>query len=525
MDESNSKKIIISWFKQIDRISNETFIRNFIPEIDISTASCHRLINNNFKHLPPYPGSEKYIEFFNNDNELIRLLKNNDISCDDLAPLITSLQEYYRDNASIKRSFWNKLEDNFSTNQYQLFLSMLSSLIIYEQVQELDKYIDYENKLYSLFQGSKWTIKHLYEYINNVVLKTGISGLAGTREIQFYASQKNNPFILYEAGELEYYNREAPDFDKAFYYYELAWDRFEFPLAAWSIGYMYMKQGIVDTIIGNTVHVKEFEMMTEIERYEKAAYYFTKAASKGCGSAFNSLGNMCKSNLPDIIWDTLKTNYITDKNEWLALQEYYYTKAADLGNTDGLYNLSRFYINKIKYAFNTGENPRNMKEYKSKIVENLSIAEKYNHVKALNELGLIYLHESDWDHYKPEHTPHLVDKDPQHAEELLKKAAEGYGSDKWYWANYNYAKYCLTNRLNNKIILDEIILNYKKVLDSDSAPLCKALTCKELANLCKQNFITKKDFQELTSLHMSSLLLHNNTVTIYNEVTLIIEGI
>lgn len=518
MNGKSIYKQFMEWICGIEPINQDLFIENFIPNMKASNSTYSRMINKGQQvSLPNYPALDDYIAFFNDNNKLVTIFNNSAYSSsNDLVSLI-------KENYSLNDVFYEKLNIAFTRRQFDLFLTMLSSLIVYNKVLELDNTISYESKLTKLSKGQTWTNEHLYKYLNNIILKTGISGLAGTREIQYYASQQDNPFILYEAGELEYYKRTTPDFEKALQYYRLAWDNFHFPLAAWSIGYMYMKQGTVDNLIDDTVFVTEFDMLTEVERLENAAYYFSKAAQHGCGAAFNSLGNLCKNNLQDNIWNILKIDKISKKEQWYELQEYYYKEAAKLDNVDGLYNLSRLYINKIKKGLQI---TRNEKEI---IINNLKNAIQHNHVKALNELGLIYLHESDWDHFKQKNTPHLVEKDINYATSLLFKAAHGYGSDKWYWANYNYAKYCLTNELinvpSNVNKLNNIIENYKLVLDnSDSAIICRAKVCYELAKLYHQGFINKKKFNELTYLHINSLPLYSNTQSIYKEIIELCEG-
>ena len=120
--------------------------------------------------------------------------------------------------------------------------------------------------------------------------------------------------------------------EKAYGYYKQA-SELGFALADWSIGYF------AQMCNEKAWYIKEFDSMTPEEKYETAIDYYKRAAQKGCPKAYNSLGNMVKTN---------KLN-INNKFDFKPAKYYYY-QAAIRNNIFGMFSYAREIENELRVS-------------------------------------------------------------------------------------------------------------------------------------------------------------------------------
>lgn len=207
----------------------------------------------------------------------------------------------------------------------------------------LQKCVIEHDPLTTYMKQKKIQSAHLKDYLKEVVWKDGVSGKAGIRRILYLADRsleehtiKKNPFILYEAGEIEYYGRgrtHKPNYEKAYKYYSEAADNFQHPLALWSMGYIIME------LTDKTESLQIHNNLTEKEKYEKALYFFNECLKQNpeCGAAYNSLGKACQKE-SNKIPDTLKEKYIY---QWGRTPIDLFKKAKKYGN---VYGMNNYYV-------------------------------------------------------------------------------------------------------------------------------------------------------------------------------------
>lgn len=181
---------------------------------------------------------------------------------------------------------------------------------------------------------------NLIEFNEMVLTQYGVSGNTGRNIIlQLAGMGSKNPYILFEAGEIEYMRRNSNSRDKSESHLEKAYGYYKqaselgFALADWSIGYF------AQMCNEKAWYIKEFDSMTPEEKYETAIDYYKRAAQKGCPKAYNSLGNMVKTN---------KLN-INNKFDFKPAKYYYY-QAAIRNNIFGMFSYAREIENELRVS-------------------------------------------------------------------------------------------------------------------------------------------------------------------------------
>ena len=163
------------------------------------------------------------------------------------------------------------------------------------------------------------------EEFNRIILQQyGVSGRSGNQIImQLAKSGTQNPYILFEAAEIEYTNPHGIHLEKAYEYYKRASD-LGYALADWSLGYLAQKS------YEKPWHIKAYDNMSEDEKIECAISYYKKASKKNCSRALNSLGNLASNS-------SIFSHFACQ----LEPAKKYYQMAAEQENIDGMYNYAR----------------------------------------------------------------------------------------------------------------------------------------------------------------------------------------
>ena len=265
-------------------------------------------------------------DYFYDKNNKIEIKKN-------LRKWINYIAE---DNDKIMVTAVNVLNENDRTK----FAETLYDKVKQKKISDLDFY-------YCLFRycltrkddlEEEEDNHNLIEFNEMVLTQYGVSGNTGKNIIlQLAGMGSENPYILFEAGEIEYMRRNSASRDrteshleKAYGYYKRA-SELGFALADWSIGYF------AQMCNEKAWCIKEFDSMTPEEKYETAIHYYKRAAQKGCPKAYNSLGNRAKTN---------KLN-INNKFDFKPAKHYYY-QAAIRNNIFGMFSYARELENELR---------------------------------------------------------------------------------------------------------------------------------------------------------------------------------
>lgn len=265
------------------------------------------------------------------------------------------VKEHYRDKNNEKnikrylRDWYTYIGSDFEKIINSIFTALEpNNAIFINWLKEKDPEINifYEIFRYCLTEeyGTEYRTKSentqfaLKEFNEKILIEYGVSGKTAKNVILQLANiGTENPYILFEAGEIEF-TRGSEDSDtdnlncleKAYEYYTKA-SKLGFVLADWSLGYLvYMCRK-------KTWHINAFKNMSRDEKAEMAINYFKKAAQNGCAKAFNSLGNIV---LDDSIDSEMKRHLKSAK-------EYYY-QAAIQNNYYGMYHYARMLEKDLK---------------------------------------------------------------------------------------------------------------------------------------------------------------------------------
>lgn len=268
------------------------------------------------------------------------------------------LKEYYRDKNNYveiknhlynwckyigedKQKICNLIEKKLQNSEKREETSSLFDFSKQNNITDVDFYYNLFRFCFTgenHFAHDDTEIENLREF-NEIILKQyGISGRTGKSIILQLASMNSkNPYILFEAGEIEYMKRKYIEkgdnenyLQRAFEYYKAA-SELGYALADWSLGYLAQMSN------EKAWHIKEFENMSSEQKIEMAVMYYSKAAEKECSKAYNSLGNIVKTNRlrPEI-------------QEGLETSKYYYYQAAVRNNVFGMYNYARTLENELR---------------------------------------------------------------------------------------------------------------------------------------------------------------------------------
>lgn len=372
------------------------------------------------------------------------------------------IQEYYREksNKTKIKTHLQKWCDFLKVNRNEIQKKVIEILYenghkdIAEKLQELARQkpaVDAEF-YYQLFRycllgeydkGSDVTAdsdRALMEFNESILMQYGISGNTGKTVImQIAGSGTDNPYILFEAAEIEYmkkYNTkgEADDIenclDRAYEYYKRASD-IGFPLADWSLGYLAQK------CFEKAWHVKAYENMSGEEKIRLAVDYYLKAEKEGCSKAFNSLGNIvAHSNIKPEVKHGLK-----------SAKDYYY-QAAIRNNVFGMFNYAKTLEAELKEEIKKTKYPNHDKAIEVKGREMLDYFKKsadLGHPNACYRYALYYGHLID-EKTAITNEVQLVKEDKVLTIKYLEKAIKYHDYAPYYDACLFLAEYIIRNK-------------------------------------------------------------------------------
>ncbi len=291
--------------------------------------------------------------------------------------------------------------------------------------------------------------RSLLELDEKILTQYGISGNTGKNVILQLASMgSRNPYILFEAGEIEYIRRFATKdktenhLERAYEYYKKA-SELGFALADWSLGYL------AQMCSQKAWNIREFDYMTKEQLIERAIYYYKKAARENCSKAYNSLGNIAKMN-------KFKLNH-----NLKSPKEYYY-QSAIRNNIFGMYNYARILEDEIRVKiirkqYSNKAKKENIIKNGKEMMEYFDQASTLGYPEASYRCALYYGHLFD-DKIAMDEQFHLVEIDKVRSIKYLHRAIKT--------TTYRVC-------LNAYIILLEYILNDDKGLFENSTDLQK----------------------------------------------------
>lgn len=273
-------------------------------------------------------------------------------------------------------------------------------------------------------------VKILQEY--------GISSRTGrTVIIKLAKSGSDNPYILFEAAEIEYmrsYDAKGTDIkdslENAYTFYEKA-SKKGHALACWSLGYL------AEQCRQKPWHIKAFDNMSDKEKLSTAMQYFKRAASNGCSKAYNSLGNYAA---------TLKGDELSQLS--LSAKQCY-KEAADRNNFFGMYNYARELEKELKQQVENREYNA-LKKRKVMITKGEEMMDYYQRAsnlgypKANYRCGLYYGHLLD-DSTAMNNEFYIVEQNNTMAIKYLEMAVQSSEYSPCYDAYIYLSEYMLKN--------------------------------------------------------------------------------
>lgn len=280
----------------------------------------------------------------------------------------------------------------------------------------------------------------LMEFNENILMQYGISGNTGKNVImQIARSGTDNPYILFEAAEIEYmkkYNTKSETddiencLDRAYEYYKRASD-IGFPLADWSLGYLAQK------CVEKAWHVKAYENMTDEEKIREAVDCYLKAEKEGCSKAFNSLGNI-------VAHSNIKPEW---KHGLKSAKDYYY-QAAIRNNVFGMFNYAKTLEAELREEIKRTTYPNHDKAIAVKGKEMLDYFKKsadLGHPNACYRYALYYGHLID-EKTAITNEIQLVKKNKVLAIKYLEKAIKYHDYELYYDACLFLAEYIIRDK-------------------------------------------------------------------------------
>lgn len=234
-----------------------------------------------------------------------------------------------------------KLTDVDNANSYLIELFAYRLLEDTKLFYELFRYcITQEKNNYDAIKLEEKNHAVALEEFNKLILtQYGISGRTGRSVILQLASSETtkNPYILFEAAEIEYMQRydasgrtDNESLETAYKYYKRASD-LGFALADWSLGYL------AQMCNEKAWDIKAYRNMSPEDQIKTAIEYFEKSMQQGCSKGYNSMGNIVKNHA-----------MIPDLSHKLKSAKEYYRQSAELGNIFGMYNYARTLEKELK---------------------------------------------------------------------------------------------------------------------------------------------------------------------------------
>ena len=275
----------------------------------------------------------------------------------------------------------------------------------------------------------------LSEFNKKVLNEYGVSGQSGQNIILQLANMgTTNPYILFEAAEIEYMNgyngigNIQEHLEKAYEYYKKA-STFGFALADWSLGYLanMSRKKFWD--------IKAYANKTENDKAKIAIYYYKKAAKTGLAKAFNSLGSIVSD-------DTLPNELLKE----LDSAEKYYQKAAIGGSYLGMYHYARILEKKLKNqvdnkSYDNAQVRKQMSEFGKEMLSFFKDSANLGYPKSNYRCALYYGHLSDENTAMDENF-YIIEENKIAAIKYLQKAVAS--SECFYDAYIYLSKYILT---------------------------------------------------------------------------------
>ena len=374
------KKIAIN---KTSAIQTEIFCNIFsIDDISDTTVGnyCtgYRAIGSTYKQI--YLNYRKHYE---EDNTILINVVNNLLSIIDgyiytytsikelndnmsLKKLCLALNTYAKNDLYVPGKLKKELLADLKKEAYYSYLCKVLFFIILDKEQPLYTKDLVNETIEEILTNTNISINDLKDYLT-IGFKEGISLIPSLKKL----AKKNNPYALYELGNLEYTGRIVgyPRYEEAFNYHKLA-ASYNHPTSCWMLAHMILNKKIGslsddDILLANEYLDKAISLdsisalntkgLCYLHGYikdkkidlDKAIYYFQKAANKNYVYAYNNLGKIHE-----------------EKNDLEKAFTYYQKSALEeeswACNKLGLFYLSGTYvekdINKAYEYFTTGAN-------------------------------------------------------------------------------------------------------------------------------------------------------------------------
>lgn len=346
----------------IDNIS-ETTVGNY--------CTGYRAIGSNYKQI--YLNYKK--KYQSNKNILIPTI-NNLISIIDgyiydittiseindsksLKKLCKSLNILVKNDLHVPTSLKKTLLNYLSNDNYYEYICEVLFFIILEKKQPLYEEDLVNETIEEILSKTNISLNDLKKYLQ-IEFKEGISFIPSLKKL----AKENNPYALYQLGNLEYRGRITgyPRYEEAYNYHKQA-ANFNHPTSYWMLAHMILNKKIFkrnkeDILLAweylnkaislnsvsalNTIGICYLKGYTPEEKKDekKAIFYLKKAASQNYIYAFNNLGKIYE-----------------DRKDFAKAFEYYEKSANEeeswACNKLGLYYYNGIYVKKdIQKAYN-----------------------------------------------------------------------------------------------------------------------------------------------------------------------------
>ena len=265
-----------------------------------------------------------------------------------LKKLCLALNTYAKNDLYVPTKLKKDLLSYLKKADYYTYISEVLFFVILEKEQPLYTKDLVNETIEEILSNTNISINDLKDYLT-IQFKEGISLIPSLKKL----AKNNNPYALYELGNLEYTGRIAgyPRYEEAFNYHKLA-ASYNHPTSYWMLSHMILKKKIgslsnddinlannyLDKAINlNSISALNTKGLCYLNGYtidrekniDKAIAYFEKAASKGYVYAYNNLGKI----------------YEEQKNFEKAFE--YYLKSADEEESWACNKLGLFYYNGI----------------------------------------------------------------------------------------------------------------------------------------------------------------------------------
>ena len=250
-----------------------------------------------------------------------------------LKKLCLVLNTYAKNDLYVPTKLKKELLNYLKKNDYYAYLCEALFFIILEKEQPLYTKDLVNETIEEILANTNISINDLKDYLA-IQFKEGISLIPSLKKL----TKRNNPYALYELGNLEYTGRIAgyPRYEEAFNYHKLA-AFYNHPTSYWMLAHMILKKKI-GSLSDDDINL--------------ANSYLDKAISLNSISALNTKG-LCYLN-----------GYTQDKKQDVGKAISYFENAASKDYVYAYNNLGKIYENKkdFKKAFECYEKSANEEE-------------------------------------------------------------------------------------------------------------------------------------------------------------------